>query len=562
MNFRYGDLSFATASGGVLDVPLSEFTLRAWQARFPWGDARASALVTSSPDLDRVWNFVQNAVKTLTLDMYSDSNARQRSADCQADDTVAAQAHYATSAELGLPRMATNQIMKIGHDVDDSGSGSGAFPWPYPRPKDTPAAHANGTGGYVSPTWADWTVLPLINVVNDALFTGDLSGAVRYYDYLLKYHVYAGWLNATGTVAAGLVVDNRAQCAKSAGSCLSALIDTSGGSDDGFVQSHVNAVTQAWVYYGMTQLSRLATWMGKLDDARMLTEKAAAMKAAFNALFIDHKTGAVCDGMCAEVAHTSVHSSFYALAFGLVDSAGGNADGVWNYIKRRVDDSAVGVPCGAYPVQFLLLALYSLESNHGAEAFKVLTSAKSHSWIAMMDVHNATTTMECWEPEELPNLTFSHIWSASPSFIIPWFLVGVRPLLPGWQHVSIKPQAGSTLTWLNYTQPTVKGPIHTTLAQTFDEGGSGGGGGGGGDGGGSDRLVMSRLRSYTLDVEIPGNMVARLHVPVRLPSAATAAAPSDCIRHNGIQKVGKETAEGAHVWIEVESGRHTVELCA
>jgi hypothetical protein len=29
-----------------------------------------------------------------------------------------------------------------------------------------------GSGGYVSARWADWTVLPAINVVNDALFTG------------------------------------------------------------------------------------------------------------------------------------------------------------------------------------------------------------------------------------------------------------------------------------------------------------------------------------------------------------------------------------------------------
>ena len=34
---------------------------------------------------------------------------------------------------------------------------------------------ANGTGGYISANWADWSVLPAINVVNDVLYSGDLS---------------------------------------------------------------------------------------------------------------------------------------------------------------------------------------------------------------------------------------------------------------------------------------------------------------------------------------------------------------------------------------------------
>jgi hypothetical protein len=137
-------------------------------------------------------------------------------------------------------------------------------------------------------------------------------------------------------VGAGLVVDNRVQCtaAKDGGSCLSALIDTSGGSDDGFVQSNVNAVVQAWAYYGMKQMSRLASWLGGSNaaDVKMLDAKAAALKAGFNRMFVDGarsgaSAGAVCDGMCTEIKHKSVHSSFHALAFGLVEDD--KIPGVW-----------------------------------------------------------------------------------------------------------------------------------------------------------------------------------------------------------------------------------------
>ena len=57
-----------------------------------------------------------------------------------------------------------------------------------------------------------------------------------------------------------------------------------------------------------------------------LERKAAALKTAFNGAFIA-TNGAVCDGLCREVPHTAVHSTFYALAFGLVDAA--HAPAAW-----------------------------------------------------------------------------------------------------------------------------------------------------------------------------------------------------------------------------------------
>ena len=102
----------------------------------------------------------------------------------------------------------------------------------------------------MSSTWADWTVLPAINVVNVVLFTGDLSAGARHFDALTAYHLYLDMLDSD----TGLVIDTA--CIGKPNKCLSALIDTSGGSDDGFVQSRCNAVANAWVYYGLRQVAR------------------------------------------------------------------------------------------------------------------------------------------------------------------------------------------------------------------------------------------------------------------------------------------------------------------
>ena len=171
-----------------------------------------------------------------------------------------------------------------------------------------------------------------------------------------------------------------------------------------------------------------------------------------------------------------------------------------------------------------------------------------HSWLGMMTRHNATTTMECWDPDELPNLTFSHIWSASPAFIIPRLLVGIIPLLPGWSKVSIKPQPGR-LTRFTFSQPTIRGPIVTQVTQALATGGGGG----------------VAVTSFRMVASIPGNVVARLHVPSTLtalaaPNAAEARSKG-CIRLNGVETIATRTEQQSHLWVEVGAGTHSVEHC-
>ena len=56
-------------------------------------------------------------------------------------------------------------------------------------------------------------------------------------------------------------------------------------------------------------------------------------------------------------------------------------------------------------------------SDHGHAGFGVLTSERKHSWRAMMAQHNATTTMECWNQDELPNLSYRSRLARFKSYI-------------------------------------------------------------------------------------------------------------------------------------------------
>ena len=91
------------------------------------------------------------------------------------------------------------------------------------------------------------------------------------------------------------------------------------------------------------------------------------------------------------------------------------------------------------------------------------------------------------------------MWSASPGFIIPWFLFGIQPTSPGWKTVTIKPAPGN-LVFGNYTLPTVKGPIKAGFKQN---------------------LVAHGSWSFELSVELPRDVMAVVSVPRRNKESAS-----------------------------------------
>ena len=66
------------------------------------------------------------------------------------------------------------------------------LPCPSPPP-------AGWLPGYISPNWADWTVLPALNVANDALMTGDLETLARASIDALALNHTCAWLRQAGS---------------------------------------------------------------------------------------------------------------------------------------------------------------------------------------------------------------------------------------------------------------------------------------------------------------------------------------------------------------------------
>ena len=131
-------------------------------------------------------------------------------------------------------------------------------------------------------------------------------------------------------------------------------------------------------------------------------------------------------------------------------------------------------------------------------------------------------TLEAWNAKVKPNLTWNHAWGAAPANIISRFVLGVRPLEPGYTSILIAPQPG-TLKSIRGKVPTPRGPVAVALQND------------------------ARMR---LEIEVPPGATAR----VELPGRATRAEP---ISVNG-KTVPAKLENGTLVVEALPPGRHTI----
>jgi hypothetical protein len=108
-------------------------------------------------------------------------------------------------------------------------------------------------------------------------------------------------------------------------------------------------------------------------------------------------------------------------------------------------------------------------------------------------------TSEAWSPEEKPNETRSHSWAASPADIIPRFVLGVRPFLPGFTKLIIQPQIG-TLSWINGVVPTLKGPVYVNITQSSTL---------------NTTINKLSITGMTIQFTVPGNTVSIVCLPIQ-----------------------------------------------
>jgi alpha-L-rhamnosidase len=93
-----------------------------------------------------------------------------------------------------------------------------------------------------------------------------------------------------------------------------------------------------------------------------------------------------------------------------------------------------------------------------------VVAAIRERWGDMID-HGATTASESFRRDDGAwSRSWCHAWSALPAYLLSAYVLGVRPLAPGFSHVLIAPELGD-LALAEGQVPTPHGPIHVRAEQ-------------------------------------------------------------------------------------------------
>ncbi|WP_298710305.1 alpha-L-rhamnosidase C-terminal domain-containing protein, partial [uncultured Chitinophaga sp.] len=335
-------------------------------------------------------------------------------------------------------------------------------------------------------TWpTEWILQSVLMAWHDYLYTGDIRSARHHYtDLTAKLLIPLEDANGLVSTRTRKQEPTLLQSIHFKGDGIRDIVDwphtgilglgkAEGGETDGFVFGRYNAVVNAWYFHALRAMSRMAEAMGKAEDAKALAARAANVRKAFRKTFFDPKRKIFRDGDSTQ--HASLHANMFAMAFGLADET--DLPSVAAFIRSR------GMACSVYGSQFLMDAVY--DAGDEEYGLSLLASRAERSWYNMIRA-GSTITMEAWDDKYKPNQDWNHAWGAVPANIIPRKLMGIEPLEPGFSTFRVKPMPGG-LQHASLQLPTVRGNIRIAFRQ---EGGK-----------------------FSLDLEVPGNSVAEVHIP-------------------------------------------------
>lgn len=441
-------------------------------------DYEAAHFSSEDPTLNAVWELCKYTIKaTSALGIYIDGD-RER-IPYEADALINQLGHYTTDREYAMARRSSEYLLQ-------------------------------------HPTWpTEWILQALIIAWNDYLYTGDARSIAANYD-LLKSRTLHMLQQDNGLISTTMDKTVRTPEFRRSinfGGTVRDIVDWPHGSEeDGFVFTDYNCVVNAFHYRALQLLARMARLTGRNDEAVRFEDDCNRLYHAFNETFFDSEAGTYRDG--ADTDHHSLHSAMFALSLGLVPEE--HRDTVLDYIRSR------GMACSVYGAQFLLDAVYN--ACDGDYALQLLTKRDSRSWYNML-THGATITYEAWDDSFKPNQDWNHAWGAAPANIIPRRLVGVEPLAPACEVISIRPQT-SSLCHVEATVPTIRGSVHVT--------------------------IDNEPNRYCLHVTVPSNTTARIALPV--------AAERFELRCNGSRRRASCNEEGFVDAGEVPSGDYLFEI--
>ena len=360
-----------------------------------WDDEAAS-FRCSDEMLNRIWDMCRYSIKATTFaGVYVDGD-RER-IPYEADAYLNQLSHYAVDNDVQMARDTYDWLMK-------------------------------------HPTWpTEWASHMVFMAYADWMHTGDTAWLAPRYEALKSKLL----LERAGPD--GLITSTPAQIKKGD------IVDWPRGERDDYVFTSVNTVVNAFHLSSLKRMAELAKALGHDEEAAAYEERAGKTQQVFQEKLFDQQRMLYRDGV--DTDHASLHANLFPLAFGLVPD--NHREEIAQWVSEK------GMACSVYVAQYLMEALF--ENDAATTALKLMTAANDRSWRHMVE-SGTTISWEAWDLKYKPNQDWNHAWGAAPANLLPRFVLGARPLTPGWRRALIQPNPG-TLSSAEGKIPTPRGPI-------------------------------------------------------------------------------------------------------
>ncbi len=296
------------------------------------------------------------------------------------------------------------------------------------------------------------------------------------------------------------------------------------------VKTNSAPIGSLYYYHSTDLLARMAEVIGREDDARTYRELADSIAAAFHEKHFDSKTNNYWDG--------TQTANILPLWFGVVPERH-RADVLANLIDDirgrgyRLSTGFLGTP-------YLMPLLSAMEADETAWRLAVQTNQPSWGY---MILNGATTIWERWDSDKHgPSMNSRNHFAFG--VVGQWYyqaLAGIQldPNVPGFQRMIIRPETLGDLDWVRASVPTMYGNV---------------------------RVHWSRgAKSLRMDVTIPANTTAAVHVPLCGHGTATVREGETVLVENGKAKaplphIQPRGTNNKHARFDVAAGMYRFEV--
>jgi hypothetical protein len=372
-------------------------------------ELESSSFESSDNSLNKMYDFFKYTSKVTNQDLYVDSQTRER-APYEGDTFIEQSTSYVFSDNYSLSRFSIEYLIN-------------------------------------NRTWpAEYPLLMIESVLQDYLYTGDISFARRCYSQLQSRLPLDSELDTS-------IMLYHAPVSTSSG-FNRLLFDWPEIERDGYLyeETEYSTLWNSVIVGAFENMSKIATALGLDSDADSYHIRSLQIKSSLLRNLFNSNESIFYDGLrkdCSLINHSAQHSMVFALYYGVYDSL----QTAKQMAEKILDD---GVKVSIYASYFLFNGLSRVDCDD--IALKLLESKGLRSYYNVMENLGATITPEAWDESLKENMTYSHTWGSGGSTAIMNGVFGIKPLSAGFSNFEIKIQTGNLLS-ASIKLPTIKGEI-------------------------------------------------------------------------------------------------------